>query len=119
MSQYSLLSDDDIPQLASGVLTVLDEVGILCENEELLTRLDEAGARVDYDNQRVRFPRPMTAEFVASFRQESSRSQEVLGFAAPALPTLGTQVAQLYYDYPHQQHRRFNLLNAPHRIRLS
>jgi len=118
MSQYSLLSDDDIPQLASGVLTVLDEVGILCENEEMLTKLDEAGARVDYDNQRVRFPRPMTAEFVESFRQESSRSQEVLRFAAPALPTLGTQVAQLYYDYPQHQQRTGNKEDFIHLLKL-
>ena len=96
MSQYSLLSDDDIPQLASGVLTVLDEVGILCENEELLTRLDEAGARVDYDNQRVRFPRPMTAGFVESFRQESSRSRALwlphCQLSVPKLPSCTTTI---------------------------
>ena len=74
MSQYSLLKDSDIPPLADGVLAVLEDVGILCENEELLAKLDQAGARVDYTNQRAKFPSQMVSEFVEGFRQESRPS---------------------------------------------
>ena len=118
MSQYSLLKDSDIPPLADGVLAVLEDVGILCENEELLAKLDQAGARVDYTNQRAKFPSQMVSEFVEGFRQESRPSAGALSFTAPPLPTLNTQVAQLYYDYSQQRRRPGNKQDFIHLIKL-
>ena len=51
MFQRSLLTDRDVEQLADAVLTVLDKVGALYQNEEILRALEKEGARVDFQGQ--------------------------------------------------------------------
>ena len=36
MFQYSLLKDADVEPLAEGVFEVLEKVGVLCQNREML-----------------------------------------------------------------------------------
>lgn len=109
MFQVALIQDEHLEPLADGVLTVLEQVGILCQNEELLGALDRAGARVDYGAQRVRFPRQLVTEYVAGFRAEYERevpAAEV--FRAPAPPAMETQIAQYFYDHASGEKRSGN-----------
>ncbi len=109
MFQRTLLRDEDIQPLADGVCEVLEKVGILCQNQELLSALEGAGAKVDYEAERARFPRDMVLEFVAKLRQAGNQAQQPEArFAAPPLPTLGTQIAQFYYDWEQQATRSGN-----------
>jgi len=68
--QRALLRDSDIEPLAAGVARVLNEVGILCQNNELLRALAAAGARVDLAAERAWFPRRLVAEFVEQLQRE-------------------------------------------------
>ena len=109
MFQTTLLTDADVEPLAEGVLAVLEQVGILCQNEEILKALDAAGAQVDYVSERAKFPQPMVAEFVESLRHEISPPDPVPPqFVAPGLPGLVTQIAQFFYDYENKEQRRGN-----------
>jgi trimethylamine:corrinoid methyltransferase-like protein len=100
MFARQILTDDQVEPLAEGVLATLEQVGVLCQNEEIMRGLDALGARVDFAAERVHFPRELTAEFVAGIRGEfpptPGEPQRPLG--APGLPGIGTQVAQLYLD---------------------
>jgi len=100
MFARQVLTDDQVEPLAEGVLTTLEQVGVLCQNEEIMRGLDAMGARVDFAAERVHFTRELTAEFVASIRGEfpptPGEPERPLG--APGLPGIGTQVAQLYLD---------------------
>jgi len=109
MFQTALVRDEHVEPLAEGVLTVLENVGVLCQNEEMLRALAAAGARVDYASERARFPREMTAEFVESLHAEHEGTANVARrFTAPGLPGVGTQVAQLFHDYEKQEMRSSN-----------
>lgn len=109
MFQTSLLTDSDIEPLADGVFAVLEEVGILCQNEELLQALEEMGAQVDSAAERVLFPRRMVADFVEGLRRENAQNKSVRPrFGAIGMPGLGTQVAQFFYDYPRRERRSGN-----------
>jgi trimethylamine--corrinoid protein Co-methyltransferase len=125
MFQIGLLSEDQIGQLAAAVETVLKETGIICQNEELLDALDDWGAKVDRQSERVWFPKTRVRRFAANLRSESyapvtapvaadkaklaaqdygvaqaptHRRPDWLDFVPPDMPVLSTQVAQFYYD---------------------
>lgn len=111
MLQKALLRDSDIEPLASGVVSILEEVGILCQNGELLRALAAMGARVDVAAERVFFPRRMQAAFVDRLLGEAASRpgynaerpwQEAEGAAGPfsaiGMPDLETQVAQFVLD---------------------
>ena len=109
MFQMSLLNDDQVEPLADGVLAVLEQVGILCQNEELLTALRQAGATVDFAAQRARFPRRMVQEFVEQFRAEHAGAEpQAARFQPPPLPAMETQIAQHIYDHAARQKRSGN-----------
>ena len=134
MFQMHLIKDEYVEPLAEGCMDVLEKVGALVQNAEMLKLLDEAGALVDYDAQRVRFPRKMVADFCEKLRAEgpydiafdlygdaegtgggdagvsgkTSGMRPQPRFQAPPMPTLGTQIAQIYYDYETGQRRQGN-----------
>lgn len=132
MYQIDIVDDAHVEPLAEATLDVLERVGVLCQNEDMLRAMDDGGAEVDYSEQRARFPRQMVTEFV-----EDLRSQKPIGlgldlygdstsagahdteagdaqalqhpeFVAPAAPSLGTQVAQMFYDYERGERRSGN-----------
>jgi len=107
MFQRSLLQDADVEPLADAVLTVLDRVGVLCQNAELLRALDAMGARVDEQAERATFPREMVAELIEHVRGERPAQDDDGHRAFPriGLPTVGGQVAQFYLD-PESGERR-------------
>jgi trimethylamine:corrinoid methyltransferase-like protein len=100
MFQEKLLTSAGVDRLADGVLTVLERVGVLCQNDELLRALEDFGAVVDWEAGIARLPRRLTADFVEALRQEAGREPDPWPdrLVAPPLPTLETQVAQFYYD---------------------
>jgi len=110
MFQTSLLSDPDIESLADGVFSVLERVGVLCQNREILRALEAKGAKVDYARGTCAFPRKMQDVFYDQIRDRKS-GVSVDGhrkFDPPPLPSLETQVAQLFYDYERKERRAGN-----------
>jgi len=103
------LSETDVERLAGAVKTILERVGVLCQNAELLEALRRAGARVDLQAERAWFPAEMVDEYTAAFRAEAAgRSEPQPRFQAPGEPGIGTQVAQFYYDYGARERRPGN-----------
>jgi len=105
----ALLRDDQIEPLADGVLEVLSQVGVLCQNEELLQALQADGASVDSASQRARFPAPMVRDFTEGVRRENAgRGGWPERFSAPGLAGIGTQVAQFFHDHDTGERRSSN-----------
>ena len=75
-----VLSEDDIERLHRATLTVLERVGIAISSERILRALGDAGAAVDLETGRVRFPAAMVEEAVAR-----APSRYVLAARDPAL----------------------------------
>jgi len=98
--QRATIKDSDVEPLAEGVFRILETVGVLCQNDDMLQALDAAGAQVDHAAERALFPREMVAEHVETFRRQGTAGEPAdLRFTPPGLPGVGTQVAQLYYDH--------------------
>jgi len=70
MFQRSMLTDSDVAELASAALDVLETVGILCQNDELLAALADWGAIVEPGDQIARFPKHLVEAFSSSLREE-------------------------------------------------
>jgi trimethylamine--corrinoid protein Co-methyltransferase len=98
MYQRCLLNDAAVEPLAESTLTILEKVGVICQDRELLEALERWGAWVDCEAERARFPRRLVEEFVERIRQEALPRPAALPFRAPPRPTLGTLVAPFYYD---------------------
>lgn len=60
--QIDLLSEGDVEQIREKTLAILERVGIGIDSESVLDALGEAGARVDHEAGRVRFPPAMVEE---------------------------------------------------------
>lgn len=110
MPQYELLNDEDVPALADATLTVLEKVGVLCQNADLLDALEQSGMIVDRTKEVVQFPRRLTEAFVEGLKKEvgEPKADSPRPFPHIALPRLGTQVAQFIYDYREQEKRPGN-----------
>ncbi len=133
MMQHRLLEGIDIEPLVAATCGVLEKVGILCQNREILEALAALGARVDLGQERARFPEAMVRAFVAGVQAESVRPpagkaptgkapdasavaafyENYTGgahgaapvFVKPEMPAFGTQIAQVYYDYAADERR--------------
>jgi trimethylamine:corrinoid methyltransferase-like protein len=57
-----ILSDEQLAQLKSATLEILEQVGIHCPSEGVLTLYAEHGARVDFDTQTVTLPPDLVLE---------------------------------------------------------
>ena len=57
-----ILSDDQLAQLKSATLEILDEVGVHCPSEKALTIYAERGAQVDSERQVVKLPPDVVLE---------------------------------------------------------
>jgi len=109
MLQRALLKDGDVEPLGAAVCEVLEDIGVVCQSEEILTALGEAGATIAPGGQVATFPKRMTQAFAEQLRAEgrASAAREP-GFSAPALPAVGTQVAPFFYDYRTRERRSSN-----------
>ncbi len=102
MFERSLLKVEDVEPLGKAVLTVLEKVGALYQNEEILNALRTTGARVDHASQVARFPKEMTAEFLQGLRSESSSGDDTedgdRAFRAPSPGWFFHQLSPYVYD---------------------
>jgi len=110
MRPCNLLAEQEVEPLGEGVLAVLEKVGVLCQNREMLEAMAADGAKVDFQAETARFPRRMAEAFVAAERAESGDgARHGAGrLASPGLPGMGTQVAQFVYDYGAGERRSGN-----------
>lgn len=120
MFQRGLLDDPDVTQLSEAVLVILEKVGVLCQNEDILKALAEAGAVIDVNSDSARFPRSLVAAFVDGLRAEILKVDENIQphFVAPPLPRVETQVAQYFYDDATGERRIGNRHDAITMIKL-
>jgi len=99
--QTAIMRDDHVEPLADGLCRVLEHVGVLCQNAEMLSALRDWGAEVDFATEMVRFPAERVTKFAESLRKENAAAAGWgERFVPPAVPGVSTQVAQLYHDYP-------------------
>jgi trimethylamine:corrinoid methyltransferase-like protein len=111
MFERSLLRDEDVEPLADAVLTVLEKVGALYQNEEILRSLEAQGAKVDHSRQVAAFPRKMVCEFLDKVRSEAPKPQTDTGhkkFSAPGEGRLFHQLSQFFYDSEKKERRLGN-----------
>jgi trimethylamine--corrinoid protein Co-methyltransferase len=67
---FRMLNDSDVERLADGVCAVLEQLGLHCQNAEVLRALEKAGARVDHAAEVARFPQKLIRAFVDALRKE-------------------------------------------------
>lgn len=110
MFQKELLTDTNVESLKNYIFTVLEKVGILCQNKEMLKALGDKGAKVDYKREKATFPQEMVQELLSEVKEETIKEEENESkkFQAPSLPYVGIQVAQFFYDYEKDEKRRGN-----------
>jgi trimethylamine--corrinoid protein Co-methyltransferase len=111
MLQVNLPAKPDMETLEESIFEVLDSVGMMFQDEELLRALEAAGARVDYAAEVARFPKSVQRAFVEAVRHERAGAVSTdshVPYRAPSLPSLETQVAQFVYDYDAQERRPGN-----------
>lgn len=73
---YQVLNSSGVELLADGIVEVLEKVGIMCQNDEILMAYAEAGCRVDFESQIARFPRKIILDFVDGIRSEDKKNWE-------------------------------------------
>ena len=109
MYAKSLLKDVDVDQLAEAVLTILEKVGALYQSKEILTAIENVGARVDYSRQVATFPREMVNGFLVALRKEtpaaSGQDDGHRKFSAPGPGGLFHNLSQYYYDAEKMERR--------------
>jgi len=111
MFERSLLKDSDVGALGEAVLAVLDEIGAMYQNDEILSALGAAGARIDRGGHVAKFPRKMVAEFLDELRKDAPCAEGDDGdrpFHAPGQGVLFHQLAQYVYDAKSQERRLGN-----------
>jgi len=62
---YALLSPADVGLIHASALEILDRMGMEIQNHRLLELLAEHGLNVDYDTERVTFPKAYVERFIA------------------------------------------------------
>ncbi|MHB0874765.1 MAG: trimethylamine methyltransferase family protein [Anaerolineae bacterium] len=106
---FTVLREDDVEPLAEAVLTVLERVGLTCDDDEVMRALAGFGAHVDRERHLATFPRPLVLDFVAQLRREAAPAREDAGrFRAPGMPGLLHQLAIYTYDWPKREKRLGN-----------
>ena len=110
MFEENLLRDEDVAPLGEAVLTVLDKMGALYQNREILETLRASGARVDVSGEVATFPREMVRAFVEGLRKEASEGPPDCPrrFAAPPPGWFFHQLSPYVYDSEKGERRQGN-----------
>jgi trimethylamine--corrinoid protein Co-methyltransferase len=94
-----ILRDDQVGPLADAVLGILEDVGLLCQNDDIARALEAAGARVDYATERVKLPRKIVADFVDALREENAGHDDWGDdLVTPGLGSVDALISQFYFD---------------------
>jgi trimethylamine--corrinoid protein Co-methyltransferase len=110
MTSLNLLSKADMYAIHLASLDVLGEVGVIVPSEEVLRRLEEAGAEVDYKNQHVRIPHYIAEEAIRKTPHRFSvyyrdlKTRKILGGDKTHFGTVG--FATNFYDVASRTYRR-------------
>lgn len=62
---FDTLSAADVGLIHSSALQILEQMGMVIQNQQLLQVLAEHGAHVDVDAERATFPRALVEKFIA------------------------------------------------------
>ena len=65
-----VLSEEQVKRVHQASMAVLDRVGVIVPHEDMLNRLEDAGAKVDRAAQRVRIPEELVMRAVAQSGKE-------------------------------------------------
>ena len=65
-----VLSDSQIEKIHNVSLHILEEVGIEIPHKEVLLRFADAGAKIDFDKQRVRIPADLVLKCVRQAKKQ-------------------------------------------------
>ena len=95
-SKLEVLSEDEVLRINDAALRILDEIGILAPNRELLAMCRERGCVIDDARQIVRFPRKLMDAFIDGMRRKvpdkvSDEAQKLSGY-------ISTQVTLVDYE---------------------
>ena len=109
MELVKVLSDGEIAQIRDRTEELLEAVGLRVDHAGLLRMCEAAGATVDEPAARVRFPRPLLRELLASVpsnyvRRSAGGSEEVVGGGEQYAHAIVTD--PWIVDYETQQPRR-------------
>lgn len=123
---FEILKDKDIEILIEKVLKVLEDIGMICENKEILKAVENIGAEVNYEKQTAKFPRRIVREFIDEVKKEDKNKWEIKGenkktllsgfvpydksleFKPPYIPFLFHQLATFFYDDKKKEKRKGN-----------
>lgn len=126
---FEILKDRDMELLIAGVLEILEKLGMICQNKEILQTLEIRGAEVDYEKGNVKFSRKLVQEFIAEIKKEDKTrwDEEIEGedkqtllsgyvpplkspneFQAPSLPYIFHPLAPFFYDDAKREKRKGN-----------
>jgi len=124
---FEILKDKDLEPLSEGVFRVLEKLGMICENKEMLKAVENIGAEVDYEKQNAKFPKRIVENFISTVKKEDKAKWEeeikeenkktVLSgwtpyvecpatFKAPYVPSLFHQLGTFYYDDEKKERRK-------------
>jgi len=94
----NIAGDADVEAIGEGCLEVLERVGMVFQNKEILDAIEAWGARADRATNVVTFPRKQLRAFVEGIRAEAPAPATSVSFRAAGLPGVGGSVAQFLYD---------------------
>ncbi len=77
----NVLTEEEIGLIERSALRILEEIGVVVPNRTMLDRLAQAGAVVDREQERVRFPVPLMRDFVAGAEAVSWDEPRVAAYA--------------------------------------
>jgi trimethylamine--corrinoid protein Co-methyltransferase len=110
MNRFRLFSESDLDRLEAAALKILDEVGLLIQDDTICAALVKAGARSAGPEQPVRLPRELVREVIAEQKKHQAAKPPAAEPRIPAGPTeprlgMAVHVAQFYYDGDRKQRR--------------
>jgi trimethylamine--corrinoid protein Co-methyltransferase len=71
LGMWKVLSDDEIQQIHDNTIEVLGKTGIVIQNELVLKKLEESGAKVDFSRQLARIPEKIVFDALKSVPKKS------------------------------------------------
>ncbi len=75
--QYAqIMTEDELESMHASVTAILENPGMLFENEGLLRALDKAGADVDFETQIAKLPRKLVEETIEIAAKEDAERME-------------------------------------------
>jgi trimethylamine--corrinoid protein Co-methyltransferase len=123
MPSLNLLSKREMYAVHLACLDVLQEVGVIIPCEEVLRKLDEAGAYVNYKNQHALIPQHLAEEAIRktphrfSVYHRDLKTRRILGGEKTYFSTVG--FATNFYDVESRTYRRVTLKDLANATKIA